>query len=93
MCKQDEPLFQAVLRKLNIPLDEFTQEGDELHGKCPFHDSKGEVCFHVNLMESTFRCTRCDLSGNVVRFVMRVYRVRPEQAINWLTQFEQFQKR
>jgi DNA primase len=69
--------FQAV--KTAVPMlsvlshyglvNNLKKQGNELHGRCPIHNGKGEESFRVNSTKNVFHCFSCQAKGNVLDFV------------------------
>ncbi len=48
------------------------EQGDELRGRCPIHDGKGERSFHISVRpekHGAFKCFSCLAHGNIIDFV------------------------
>jgi len=48
---------------------ELRREGEELVGRCPFHDDGEHPNLHINPMKDVFHCFACGAGGGVVDFV------------------------
>ena len=55
-----------VLERYGIKLK---RTGNELHGRCPIHQGKGEDSFRANTEKNAFQCFSCQAKGNVLDFV------------------------
>ena len=54
--KQRVPMY-AILQHYGLQDTLRPQgKGDELVGRCPFHEGKGKEPFHVSLFKNAFRC-------------------------------------
>jgi hypothetical protein len=49
----------------------FKRSGDELRGRCPLHEGKGERTLTVNTAKNVFQCFHCKAKGNVIDFVAK----------------------
>lgn len=59
--------FEPILERYGL---ELTQKGQELVGRCPFHEDT-RPSFRVNLGKNVFHCFGCHAKGNVLDFVVR----------------------
>ena len=56
------------------------KKNDELQGRCPIHQGKGQSSFHVNLTRNAFHCFSCKAHGNVLDFVAAMAKCRVRDA-------------